>query len=226
TMKGCEEVKDGQDSMPSTCNEASDEPAPGALLEMFDNNLQEESEDTEQTRLEAKAQCQQEIQRVVEQTTLEANEEPGIETTSLDTEDSYERNTPSSPGTPTSPVTPSSPISAEFKKIVFKNLNETLSILEENPEEHLSERADMPVSSSQTSASMEFEQADIQQETEGSSNSQEIGQENLFEYFDVSVIRSSSPVCSDRAHRCAYLACAGWISDLQHCQMPKSTLEQ
>ncbi|KAG9715153.1 hypothetical protein KCU73_g16011, partial [Aureobasidium melanogenum] len=161
---------------------------------MFDNNLHEESEDTEQTRLEAKAQCQQEIQRVVEQTTLEEDEKFDIETTFWNTEDSYERHTSSSS------VTPSSPVRAEFEKIVSKNLNETLSILEENPEEHLSERADMPVSSSQSSASMEFEQADIQQETESSSNSQEIGQENLFEYFDVSVIRSSSPICSDRAH--------------------------
>ncbi|KAG9516496.1 hypothetical protein KCV07_g6802, partial [Aureobasidium melanogenum] len=200
TMKDSEEVKGGQDSMPSTCNEASDYPAPGAFLEIFDNNQQGGSKNPEQDRLEAKARCQQEIQRVVEQTTLEANEEPGIETTSLDTEDSCERNTPSSPSTPTSPVTPSTPVSAEFEKTVSKNLNETLSILEENPEEHLSERADEPVSSSQPSTSMGFEQADIQQETEGSSNSQETGQENLFEYFDVSVIRSSSPVCSDRAH--------------------------
>ncbi|KAG9604678.1 hypothetical protein KCU77_g273, partial [Aureobasidium melanogenum] len=200
TMKGCEEVKDGQDSMPSTCNEASDHPAPGALLEIFENNQQEESENTEQTRLKAKTYCQQEIQRVVEQAMLEENEEPDIETTSLNTKDSYERHTPSSPGTPASPVTPLSPVSAEFEKIIFKNLNETLSILEEYPEEHLSERADMLVSSPQTSTSMKFEQADIQQETEGSSNSQEIGQENLFEYFDVSAIRSCSPVCSDRAH--------------------------
>ncbi|KAH0278106.1 hypothetical protein KCU91_g2717, partial [Aureobasidium melanogenum] len=98
---------------------------------------------------------------------------------------------------------PASPVSVDFAQIVFENLTESLSILEENPEEHLSEGTDMlidQVSSpdSQSSIITACEQADIQQEVESPSDTQEIGEGNLFEEFDVPAVRSSSPVSCER----------------------------
>ncbi|KAH0366011.1 hypothetical protein KCU65_g5660, partial [Aureobasidium melanogenum] len=181
-----------QDSMPSSCNEAPDHPASGHLLESFEDNQPEESTDTEKMKLEAKARLQQEIQTKVPQTMLEDDEEPDVGPTSLHSQDSYESH-PS-----TGPVTPSSPASAEFEKNVFKNLNDSLSLLGRYTEEHLSEMADKPVSSPQTSTSMEIEQPETQQDTESSTNSQEIGQENPFEYFEAPAVLNSSPAPSDR----------------------------
>ncbi|KAH0339560.1 hypothetical protein KCU81_g7159, partial [Aureobasidium melanogenum] len=202
TIKDCEEGSQHRqgnrrdDSSSSISKEASDHPTPGHIPETFDDNQQEDGKDPEQTRLEAKARLQQEIETEVQQTMLEEDDEPDVETTSLHSQDSHESHRP------TSPITPTSPFSSEFEKNVFKNLNDSLSLLGRNTEEHLSERADMPVSSTapQTSASMEVEQPEIQQD-ESSTNSQEnpeIGQENLFEYFDVPAVRSSSPAPSDR----------------------------
>ncbi|KAG9800299.1 hypothetical protein KCU95_g733, partial [Aureobasidium melanogenum] len=160
----------------------------GHIPETFDDNQPKESTDSEQMRLEAKARLHQEIEMKVQQTMLEDDEEPDVDAASLHSQDSHEIHLS------TSPVTPASPFSSDFEKNVFKNLNDSLSLLGRNIEEHLSERADMPISSAQTSTSTEVEQADIQQKAEG----QEIGQENLFEYFDDPVIRSSSLAPSDR----------------------------
>ncbi|KAH0346181.1 hypothetical protein KCU83_g7479, partial [Aureobasidium melanogenum] len=119
------------------------------------------------------------------------DERSDIETTSLNPQDSSYNHPPASP------------VSVDFAQIVFENLTESLSILEENPEEHLSEETDMlidQVSSpdSQSSIITAFEQADIQQEVESPSDTQEIGEGNLFEEFEVPTVRSSSPVSSDR----------------------------
>ncbi|KAG9663747.1 hypothetical protein KCU95_g8878, partial [Aureobasidium melanogenum] len=123
----------------------------------------------------------------------ESDDESDIETTSLDPHDSSYNHPPASP------------VSVDFAQLVFENLTESLSILEENPEEHLSEETDMLVDqvsspNPQSSIITAFEQADIRQEIESSPNSQEIGEENLFEEFDVPAVRPSSPVSSD--HDC------------------------
>lgn len=116
---------------------------------------------------------------------LEDDDEPDVETTSLHSQDSHESHRPTSP------------FSSEFEKNVFKNLNDSLSLLGRDTEEHLSERADMLVSSAQTSTSTEVEQPETQQD-ESLPSSQETGQENLFKYFDVPATCSSSPAPFNR----------------------------
>ncbi|KAG9959645.1 hypothetical protein KCU61_g7253, partial [Aureobasidium melanogenum] len=196
TMKDCEEgsqlhgAERGDDLHMSTCNRERDPLAPSDHLIILNDNQHKERKNPEQNRSDEKALCRQDIQRVVQQTRPE-DEEFDVETMPLDAEDSS-YNHPSA-----------SPVSVYFAQIVFENLTESLSILEENPEEHLSEETDMltdQVSSPdpQSSIIAAFERADIQREVESSSDTQEIGEENMFEEFDVPAVRSFSPVSSDR----------------------------